>query len=93
MKMQEPIFLPDVEQNPKPSPYRDLIEAAQSTGGDYWQIWQAGWTDGSIFYAISACALFDFYNRWISASGVHPVSDQAFKGLASRMAAKGYIRG
>jgi hypothetical protein len=33
MKTQEPIFLPDVEQNPKPSPYRDLIEAAQSTGG------------------------------------------------------------
>jgi uncharacterized peroxidase-related enzyme len=197
---QKPMFLPEVERNPKPSPYRDLIEAAQASGGDYWQIWhllafdpeaahhlaalshtlmhkpspisaglreliaaytsslnkcefcmkahaavasqilgdetlvwgviqdleasplpekkktllrfvrkvtldpssitaadthhlnQAGWDDGSIFYAISACALFDFYNRWISASGVHPVSEEAFKRLASRMAAKGYIR-
>ena len=197
---QEPMFLPDVERNPKPSPYRDLIEVAQSSGGDYWQIWhllafdpeaahhlaalshtlmhqpsplsaglreliaaytsslnkcefcmkahaavasqilgdealvasvigdlesshlaekekallrfvrkvtldaasitaadthqlhEAGWDDGSIFYAISACALFNFYNRWISASGVHPVSDEAFKRLASRMAVKGYIR-
>lgn len=197
---QEPMFLPEVEQNPKPGPYRDLIEAVQSSGGDYWQIWhllafdpdaahhlaalshtlmhkpspisgglreliaaytsslnkcefcmkahaavasqllgdealvwgvirdlqasslpekekallrfvgkvtldassitaadtqhlhQAGWDDASIFYAISACSLFNFYNRWISASGVHPVSDEAFKRLASRMVAKGYIR-
>jgi len=197
---QEPMFLPEVERNPKPSPYRDLIEAAQSSGDDYWQIWhllgfdpdaahhlaalshtlmhrpspisaglreliaaytsslnkcefcmkahaavasqllgdeplvwavirdlqasslpekekvllrfvrkvtldassitaadtqhlhQEGWDDASIFYAISACALFNFYNRWISASGVHPVSDEAFKRLASRMAAKGYNR-
>jgi len=197
---QEPMFLPEVERNPKPSPYRDLIEAAKSSGGDYWQIWhllafdpeaahhlaalshalmhkpspisaglreliaaytsslnkcefcmkahaavasqilgdeplvwsaihdleasalpekekallrfvrkvtldpssitaadtqhlnQAGWDDGAIFYAISASALFNFYNRWISASGVHPVSDEAFKRLASRMAAKGYLR-
>jgi hypothetical protein len=32
---QEPMFLPEVEKNPKPSPYRDLIEAAQASGGDY----------------------------------------------------------
>jgi uncharacterized peroxidase-related enzyme len=53
---------------------------------------QAGWDDACIFYAISACALFNFYNRWISASGVHPVSDEAFKRLGSRMAIAGYSR-
>jgi uncharacterized peroxidase-related enzyme len=197
---QEPIFLRGVEDNPKPSVYRDLIENAKSTGADYWQIWHllafdpeaahqlaalshtlmhnecpispglreliaaytsslnqcefcmkahaavaakllddealvwsvirdleassiddkqkallrfvrkvtlapasitatdtqelnaAGWDDGAIFYAISACALFNFYNRWISASGVHPVSDEAFKRLGARMAAVGYTR-
>ncbi len=197
---QEPMYLRGVEENPKPSTYRDLIENAKSSGGDYWQIWhllafdpeaahhlaalshtlmhkpsplspglreliatytsslnncefcmkahaavasellgdeplvwsvirdletsalpenekallrfvhkvtlapasitaadtqtlnEAGWDDAAIFYAISACALFNFYNRWISASGVHPVSDEAFKHLASRMAAKGYAR-
>jgi uncharacterized peroxidase-related enzyme len=197
---QEPMHLRGVEENPKPSIYRDLIENAQSSGGDYWQIWhllafdpeaahhlaalshtlmhkpgplsaglreliaaytsslnncefcmkahaavaskllgdeslvwsviddletsalaekekvllrfvkkitlapssitaadtqtlnEAGWDDASIFYAISACALFNFYNRWISASGVHPVSDDAFKRLASRMAVAGYAR-
>lgn len=197
---QEPMFLRGVEQNPKPSVYRELIERAKATGGDAWQIWHllafdpeaahplaalsqalmrndsplsaglreliaaytsslndcefcmkahaavaakllgdeelvwsairnletsklsekekallrfvgtvtlapakitakdtamlndAGWDDGAIFYAISACALFNFYNRWVLASGVHPVSDEAFKRLAARMAASGYIR-
>jgi uncharacterized peroxidase-related enzyme len=197
---QEPMFLRGVEENPKPSTYRDLIENAKASGADYWQIWHllafdpeaahhlaalshtlmhkecpisaglreliaaytsslnqcefcmkahaavasklmgdealvwgvirdldasdlegkdkallrfvrkvtlapasitaadtqqlnvAGWDDASIFYAISACALFNFYNRWISASGVNPVSDEAFKNLASRMAAVGYAR-
>ena len=197
---QEPMYLREVEENPKPSVYRDLLENAKTSGGDYWQIWhllafdpeaahhlaalshtlmhkpsplsaglreliaaytsslndcdfcmkahaavasrllgdealvwsvidnletsalaekekmllrfvqkvtlepssitavdtqalnKAGWDDASIFYAISACALFNFYNRWISANGVHPVSDEAFKRLASRMAAAGYAR-
>jgi uncharacterized peroxidase-related enzyme len=197
---QEPMYLRGVEENPKPSVYRDLIDTAKSTGGEYWQIWhllafdpeaahhlaalshtlmhkpsplssglreliaaytsslnncefcmkahaavaaqilndeslvwsvidnletsalaekekvllrfikkttlapssitaadtqalnQAGWDDASIFYAISACALFNFYNRWISASGVQPVSDEAFKRLGARMAVAGYAR-
>lgn len=197
---QQPMFLPGVEDNPKPSVYRDLIESAKSSGGDYWQIWHllafdpevahhlaalshslmhnkapispglreliaaytsslnqcefcmkahasvaaellndevlvwsvlndldsskidtkqkallrfvrkvtlapasitatdtgelnaTGWEDAAIFYAISACALFNFYNRWVSASGVQPVSDEAFKRLGSRMAKVGYAR-
>jgi uncharacterized peroxidase-related enzyme len=197
---QQPMFLRGVENEPKPSVYRYLIENAKSSGTDYWQIWHllafdpaaahhlaalshtlmhneapitaglreliaaytsslnqcefcmkahaavaaellndealvwsvlndlesskiddkqkallrfvrkvtlvpasitaadtvelnlAGWEDAAIFYAISACALFNFYNRWVSASGVHPVSDEAFKRLASRMAKTGYAR-
>ena len=52
----------------------------------------AGWDDTSIFYAIAASALFNFYNRFVSANGVKPVSDQAFRRLAARMAEKGYVR-
>jgi uncharacterized peroxidase-related enzyme len=197
---QEPMFLRGVEENPKPSVYRELIEKAKTTGGDSWQIWHllafdpdaahplaelsqalmhneaplsaglreliaaytsslnqcefcmmahgavaakllgdeelvweairnpeqsklstkekallhfvrkvtlapativakdtaelndAGWDDAAIFYAISACALFNFYNRWVLGSGVHPVSDEACKRLATRMAASGYVR-
>jgi uncharacterized peroxidase-related enzyme len=194
------MFLPDVENNPQPSPYFDLIAAAKSSGSEYWRIWNllafrpkaadflarlsheimhenapisvamreliaaytsslnrcefcmkahaavaahlykdealvwsvihdlersalseqdkavlrfvrkvtlesgsideadiaklhsAGWDDTSIFYAIASCALFNFYNRFVSANGVKPVSDQAFRRLAARMAEKGYVR-
>jgi len=194
------MFLADVENNPQPSPYFDLIAAAKSSGSEYWRIWNllafrpkiadplarlsheimhedapisaalreliaartsslnhcefcmkahaavaahlyndeelvwsavrnlegaalpgkdkailrftqkitldsgsideqdiatlyaAGWDDTSIFYAIAACALFNFYNRFVSANGVKPVSDQAFRRLAARMAEKGYVR-
>lgn len=54
---------------------------------------EAGWDDTSIFYAIAACALFNFYNRFVSANGVKPVSDGAFHRLGARMAEKGYVRG
>ncbi len=35
----EPMFLPEVEGNPKPGPYRDLVAAAQAGGKEYPQIW------------------------------------------------------
>jgi len=52
----------------------------------------AGWDDTSIYYAIAACGLFNFYNRFISANGVRPVSDEAFRRFGARMAEKGYLR-
>src|SRR6187402_1628674 len=180
----EPLFLPGVEKQPQPSPYLNLIQAAQANGTEYWQIWhlfafqpemtihlgrfthalmfeagpippslreliaaytsslnqcpfcirshaavtsqllhdeelvrkvledlessplpeneklllrfvrkvtlsswqitpedmpplrEAGWDDAAIYYAITVSALFNFYNRWISATGVHPVSSE-----------------
>jgi hypothetical protein len=36
---QEPIFLPEVEANPQPSLYADLITASKAAGRDHWQIW------------------------------------------------------
>jgi uncharacterized peroxidase-related enzyme len=194
------LFLPDVENNPQPSPYADLINAAKTSGSEYWRIWNllafrpkaaqhlarfsheimhedapissamreliaaytsslnrcefcmkahaavaawlyqdealvwsvirdmegsvlpepdkamlrfarkvaldsgaidasdittlhsSGWDDASIYYAIAACALFNFYNRFVSANGVKPVSDEAFRRFGRRMAEHGYIR-
>jgi alkylhydroperoxidase family enzyme len=53
---------------------------------------QAGWTDEAIYYAITVCALFNFYNRWIDASGVHALSDEAHRQGGKRSANAGYIR-
>jgi len=51
-----------------------------------------GWGDDAIYYAITVCALFNFYNRWIDASGVHALSDEAHRQNAKRSAAIGYVR-
>ena len=34
-----PMFLPDVENNPQPSSYTDMIQRMQATGAEYPQIW------------------------------------------------------
>lgn len=52
----------------------------------------AGYTDEAIYYAITVCALFNFYNRWIDASGVHPMSDEAHWAGGKRSATHGYSR-
>ena len=56
-------------------------------------LYAAGWSDEAIYYAITVCALFNFYNRWIDASGVHAMSDEAHHQGGKRMAANGYARG
>ena len=35
----KPMFLPSVEQNPQPGPYRDAIQTMQAAGAEYPQIW------------------------------------------------------
>lgn len=50
------------------------------------------WTDEQIYYAITVCALFNFYNRWVDATGVHALSDAAHREGGQRSAAYGYVR-
>jgi hypothetical protein len=52
---------------------------------------QAGWSDEAIYDAITVCALFNFFHRWIDATGVHPMSDEAHRIGAQRMAVTGYV--
>lgn len=52
----------------------------------------AGWTDEALYFAVTVCALFNFYNRWIDAAGVHALSDESHREGAKRSAAMGYAR-
>lgn len=52
----------------------------------------SGWDDASIYFAIGACALFNFYNRFVSGNGVKLVSEEAFNRLGERMSKAGYSR-
>ena len=52
----------------------------------------AGWTDEALYFAITVCALFNFYNRWIDATGVHALSDEAHREGGRRSAQGSYAR-
>jgi uncharacterized peroxidase-related enzyme len=52
----------------------------------------AGWDDEAIYYAITTCALFNFYNRWITATGVPVMSVEGHRQQGKSLATRGYIR-
>ena len=67
-------------------------ESHKITAADLDQVRAAGWTDEAIYFAITVCALFNFYNRWIDATGVHALSDEAHRIGGKRMASQSYVR-
>jgi hypothetical protein len=68
------------------------LESVQIQPSDIETLHLAGYTDEAIYYALTVCALFNFYNRWIDASGIHPMSDEAHRLGAKRSAIHGYSR-
>ena len=63
------------------------------TGEDVDALRAAGWDDEAIYYTITTTALFNFYNRWITASGVPVMSADAHREQGRALAARGYTRG
>ena len=51
-----------------------------------------GWTEEAIYDAISVCALFNFYNRWIDATGVQDMPAAMYEMSGKRMATGGYTK-
>lgn len=68
------------------------LDSGSVTEGNIEALKCEGWDESAIFYAIYACALFNFYNRFVSGNGVKLVSDAAFRRLSERMARNGYTR-
>lgn len=67
-------------------------DSPRITASDLQALRSSRWTDEEIYFAITVCALFNFYNRWVDASGVHPMSEEAHRQGAKRMAVQGYAR-
>ncbi len=67
-------------------------QSHQISAADMEPLHEAGWTDEQIYFAITVCALFNFFNRWIDASGVPPLSKEAHRQGGKRSAATGYVR-
>lgn len=50
----------------------------------------AGWTDEALYDAITVCALFNFYNKWIDATGVSDMPAAAYAASGERLGTLGY---
>jgi hypothetical protein len=67
-------------------------DSTQIARADVETLYAAGWDDEAIYFAITVCALFNFYNRWLDATGVHTMSPEAHREGGKRTALHGYIR-
>jgi alkylhydroperoxidase family enzyme len=92
--------LRDLESSPLDEKHKALFRFIDKVNGDSPRIapedihplHQAGWDDEAIYIAITVCALFNFYNRWIDATGVHAMSSEAHREGGKRTAEHGYVR-
>ena len=49
-----------------------------------------GWSDEAIYDAVTVCALFNFFNVWCDATGVHGMSAADHAASGRRLAQFGY---
>jgi alkylhydroperoxidase family enzyme len=49
-----------------------------------------GWSDEALYDAITVCSLFNFYNRWVDATGVQDMPPSAYEMTGKRLAEDGY---
>ena len=68
------------------------LDSPRITADDMKSLYAAGWDDEAIYFAVTVCALFNFYNRWIDATGVHALSEEAHREGGKRTALYGYAR-
>jgi uncharacterized peroxidase-related enzyme len=92
--------LRDPETAPLDEPWRALLRLVAkittdlpSIGpSDIQAVRTAGWDDEAVYFAITTCALFNFYNRWITGTGVPEMSQAAHRQQGLALATRGYIR-
>ena len=67
-------------------------DSVATTPEDIDELREAGWTDEAIYDAITVCALFNFYNVWIDATGVSDMPAIGYEMSGHRLATEGYAR-
>jgi alkylhydroperoxidase family enzyme len=50
-----------------------------------------GWSESALYDAITVCALFNFYNLWVDATGVAELSEEGYAASGRRLAREGYM--
>ena len=91
-------MLADIDTAPISEKDRALYSFIRKTVADSLSIKQddvdrvkaAGWTDEAVYDAITVCALFQFYNTWIDATGVQDLPAAGYEMSGIRLATEGY---
>jgi uncharacterized peroxidase-related enzyme len=66
------------------------LAPAATSSVDVQQLRDAGWSDEAVYDAVTVCALFNFYNRWVEGSGVQDMPQEGYEASGERMARQGY---
>jgi alkylhydroperoxidase family enzyme len=66
-------------------------ESSRLQKDDVQAVVAAGWTEEAVYDAITVCSLFNFYNKWIDATGVSDMPAAAYEASGQRLAAFGYV--
>ncbi len=91
-------MLEDFQSSPLSVREKTLFAFLHKVNGRSWELRQkdvdevkrAGWSDEALYDAITVCALFNFFNRWCDASGVHHMAAEDYLASGKRMARFGY---
>ena len=65
-------------------------DSPRVTPADMAPLRDLGWTDEAIYFTVTVCALFNFYNKWIDGSGVSDMPAAAYTASGRRLATRGY---
>ena len=66
-------------------------ESSRLRKEDVEEVKAAGWSEEALYDAITVCALFNFYNKWIDATGVGDMPAAAYAASGERLATFGYV--
>jgi alkylhydroperoxidase family enzyme len=71
----------------------DKMNRASTTIGpaDIHALKEVGWSEEAIYDAVTVCALFAFYNKWVDATGVQDMSSASYDMSGARLAQAGYV--
>jgi alkylhydroperoxidase family enzyme len=68
-------------------------ESSRLQKEDVEEVKAAGWSEEALYDAVTVCALFNFYNKWIDAMGVGDMPADAYAASGERLATFGYVPG
>ena len=88
----------DVETSPLPESERALFRYLAVVNDTPWQVEQAdvdrvlaaGWSEVAVHDAAAVCAIFNFFNRWIDATGVPDVPEGYYEAQLEAQGDVGY---